>query len=426
MQQKIISSSCKATPTKYTHNSSSHILQHTLSFKLISLISLIFLSALIEASPVPNTLGSITAVPNLQSFANYAAAAYCKAPLENWNCGEVCAKTSGTQLVKDFSNPQLNTRGYIAMNPEKELIIVSYRGTEPTSLRNYFPDFIIYHDTWDPAPGTLVHHGFLNAWEQIQPQVTDDLITLIQEKPDFRIGFMGHSLGGALATFSALDLIQKVPELAKNEKLFLATFGQPRVGDEKFAKFVDDNLRVIRTVVRGDPIPRLPPPWPIPFIGSYKHFGEELYINNPDQDPNAFQECNAEDPNCSESVPLTQLRLRYHSGPYYGVDMTDCDGIPTYEDDENYDYSADPYFNYDPNFNYEGAMGVNGVDGPKGVNGTEGVNGTKEVNGTEGVNGTKEVKDTKEVKGTKEVKDTKEVNGIKGVKGTKGVNGTEY
>lgn len=379
MQQQIISSSCKATPTKYKHTSFSHLLQHTLSFKLISLISLIFLSVLIEAAPVPNTLGSITSIPNLQSFANYAAITYTKGPLENWNCGEVCLATKGTQLVKDFSNPQFNTRGYIAMDPEKQLIIVAYRGTEPGSIRNYISDLIIRHDLWKPAPGrALVHSGFLNAWEHIQPQVTDDLIKLIQEKPNFSIGFMGHSLGGALATFSALDLIQKVPELAKNEKLFLSTFGQPRTGDEIFAKYVDDNLKAVRTIIRGDPIPRLPPSWPIPFIGSYQHFGEELYINNPDQDPDAFQVCKAEDPHCSESVPITQLKLKYHSGPYYGVNMRDAtreSHVNSIEDsnegDENYDYSADPYFNYDPNHDYEGAMRVNGVDGAKGVNGTK-------------------------------------------------------
>ena len=118
MQQQIISSSCKATPTKYTHNSFSHLLQHTLSFKLISLISLIFLSVLIEAFPVPNTPGVITpdtlkTLPNLQSFANYAAAAYSKVPLQNWNCGEVCLATKGTKLVKDFNNAVLNTRGIL-------------------------------------------------------------------------------------------------------------------------------------------------------------------------------------------------------------------------------------------------------------------------------------------------------------------------
>ncbi|POG61169.1 Alpha/Beta hydrolase protein, partial [Rhizophagus irregularis DAOM 181602=DAOM 197198] len=211
--------------------------------------------------------------------------------------------------------------GYIAKDPEKQAIIVAFRGTVPGSIRNYITDIIITRDSWESAPGTLVHRGFLDAWKQIQPQVTDDLVKLIRENPTFQVGFTGHSLGGALATLSALDAIHKAPELAKNENLFLTTFGQPRVGDKKFAKFVDENIKAIRTIVRGDPIPRLPPSWPIPFIGSYKHFGEELYIVNPDQNPAAFIECSAEDPQCSESVPLGELRLKYHGGPYYTVNM---------------------------------------------------------------------------------------------------------
>ncbi|CAB5165505.1 unnamed protein product [Rhizophagus irregularis] len=398
MQQQIISSSYKVTPTKYTHNSFSHLLQHTLSFKLISLISLIFISVLIEAAPVPNTLGSITSIPNLISFANYAAATYSNRPLQNWDCGEVCLATKGTQLVKEITNPRLNTRGYIAKDPEKQAIIVAFRGTVPGSIRNYITDIIITRDSWESAPGTLVHRGFLDAWKQIQPQVTDDLVKLIRENPTFQVGFTGHSLGGALATLSALDAIHKAPELAKNENLFLTTL----VNQE--------------TIVRGDPIPRLPPSWPIPFIGSYKHFGEELYIVNPDQNPAAFIECSAEDPQCSESVPLGELRLKYHGGPYYTVNMGDANREPN-EGDENYDYSADPYFNYDPNYNYGGAMGVNGVDGAKGVNGTKGINATKEVNSTKEVNGTKGVNGTKEVDGTKEVKGTKGVNGVDRAKG---------
>src|SRR2546421_314684 len=110
MQQQIISSSCRATPTKHTHN-----LQHTLSFKLISLISLIFLSVLIEASPVPLPIASIPDLQsfNLQSFANYAAAAYCEAPLNNWDCGEVCQRNNGTEVVKVFNNDVLNTLGIL-------------------------------------------------------------------------------------------------------------------------------------------------------------------------------------------------------------------------------------------------------------------------------------------------------------------------
>ena len=110
----------------------------------------------------------------------------------------------------------------------------------------------------------------------------------------------------------------------------------------------------------------MPPSHSLLFIGFYKHFGEELYIENPDEHPNAFVECNAEDPACSESVPLQQLRVKSHSDPYYGSLTEDFD-----KEFENYDFSADPYFNYDPNYNYE----ANGVDGAKGVNGTKGVNG---------------------------------------------------
>ncbi|CAB5205761.1 hypothetical protein RhiirA1_393102 [Rhizophagus irregularis] len=102
------------------------------------------------------------------------------------------------------------------------------------------------------------------------------------------------------------------------KQLFLSTFGQPRTGDVLFAQYVDETLKSVRTIVRGDPIPRLPPGIPLPFVGLYKHFGEELYTNNLDQDQNEFITYNAEDPNCSESVPLTQLRLKYHSGPYFG------------------------------------------------------------------------------------------------------------
>jgi len=107
--QNIISSSCRATSTKYTHNSLPHFLQRTLlNIKLISLISLIFLSVLIGAPPIP-----IATVPNLQSFANYAAATYCNVPIDNWDCGEVCQATGSTKMVKVFNDNSLNTKGIL-------------------------------------------------------------------------------------------------------------------------------------------------------------------------------------------------------------------------------------------------------------------------------------------------------------------------
>src|SRR2546423_12813141 len=103
-QQNIISSSCRATSTKNTHNSFKLNIN---LISLISLISLIFLSVLIEAFPIPFT------APNLQNFANYAVAAYCSVPIEDWNCGEVCQATDGTKVVKVFSNEKLDTKGIL-------------------------------------------------------------------------------------------------------------------------------------------------------------------------------------------------------------------------------------------------------------------------------------------------------------------------
>ncbi|PKY53004.1 alpha/beta-hydrolase, partial [Rhizophagus irregularis] len=194
-------------------------------------------------------------------------------PNQNWDCGEVCQATAA----------------FIALVESQKLIIILYRGTVPGSFKNLFTDANFITKDYHPTDGLRVHRGFYNAFLEMQPDVTDDVVNLHQERLDFRIGFMGHSLGGALATFSALDFVQKVPELANNEKI---------------------TLKSVRTIVRGDPIPRLPPGIPLPFVGLYKHFGEELYINNLDQDPNEFTTYNAEDPNCSESVPLTQLRLK--------------------------------------------------------------------------------------------------------------------
>ncbi|UZO23115.1 uncharacterized protein OCT59_015459 [Rhizophagus irregularis] len=139
------------------------LLQHTL---LVSLISLIFLSVLIEAPPTPSFFQSLI---------------------------------YGALLIT--------------------LLLLIVRGTVPGSFKNLFTDANFITKDYHSTDGLRVHRGFYNAFLEMQPDVTDDVVNLHQERLDFRIGFMGHSLGGALATFSALDFVQKVPELANNETI---------------------------------------------------------------------------------------------------------------------------------------------------------------------------------------------------------------
>ena len=51
----------------------------------------------------------------------------------------------------------------------------------------------------------------------------------------------GHSLGSALATLTALDLVTKVPGLDRITSLY--TFGSPLVGDHRFAAYFDNRVQ---------------------------------------------------------------------------------------------------------------------------------------------------------------------------------------
>lgn len=54
----------------------------------------------------------------------------------------------------------------------------------------------------------------------------------------FNVSFIGHGFGGALATFAALSFESN----SKNIFNSLITYGQPRIGDSKFASFLVQTL----------------------------------------------------------------------------------------------------------------------------------------------------------------------------------------
>ena len=58
------------------------------------------------------------------------------------------------------------------------------------------------------------------------------MAALIEAHPNSTIFVNGHSLGGALAVFAALDIKLY---LKPSKKMTLYTYGQPRTGNEKFS-----------------------------------------------------------------------------------------------------------------------------------------------------------------------------------------------
>jgi predicted lipase len=78
-------------------------------------------------------------------------------------------------------------------------------------------------------------------------------------KPDYTIHFVGHSLGGAVASLAAMDVSLHMPEIADRIRLY--TYGQPRTGNKEWAEFMSNRpfSNFTRRVTRfRDSVPRLP------------------------------------------------------------------------------------------------------------------------------------------------------------------------
>ncbi len=91
----------------------------------------------------------------------------------------------------------------------------------------------------------------------------------------------GHGLGGALAARCSHDLQDKEHEGIRDVVRGIYTYGQPRIGNEIFARRCQSTyghllyrhvLRRIRHIHANDSVPMFPPP----SIGRFEHFGHEL------------------------------------------------------------------------------------------------------------------------------------------------------
>lgn len=163
-----------------------------------------------------------------------------------------------------------DTEGYVAAN--EEIIIVAFRGTEPSHLRDLLAD-ARFHKVQGPLG--QVHRGFLHAFELVK----DDVLTTIRRFRDKAhpqsLWCTGHSLGGALAVVAAAQL--SVDGHTVNG---LYTFGQPRVGDEIFANECARRVagQYFRFVNNNDTVTRVPPR-----EFAYAHAGEVRYIDTAGQ-----------------------------------------------------------------------------------------------------------------------------------------------
>jgi triacylglycerol lipase len=161
---------------------------------------------------------------------------------------------------------RMDTEGYIAAN--EHIIIVAFRGTEPTHLRNLLAD-AQFHKVQGP-PGE-VHRGFLHAFQLVKDDMVNTIQRLRNKSNPQSLWCTGHSLGGALAVVAAAQLF-----VDGHKVNGLYTFGQPRVGGETFTTECARRLagQYFRFVNNNDTVTRV-----APRALGYAHTGEVRYID---------------------------------------------------------------------------------------------------------------------------------------------------
>lgn len=218
-------------------------------------------------------------------------AAYC--PTDSYLTHTYLGSSLGFQPSHVLVDNYTDTHGFVGVMKDKKAVFVVFRGSY--TISNWISDIdglLVYYDKCRLC---FVHRGFYMAYQAVASQVLVAVADLLKRNPSYKVIVTGHSLGGALATLAAADILQHGTAPAAD--LQLVTFGSPRVGNEYFSSSLTASLQALRWTHAKDPVPHLPPQ-----DQSYRHVGQEVY----EDERGALRDCaSTEDPSCSNQWYLT-------------------------------------------------------------------------------------------------------------------------
>ena len=208
----------------------------------------------------------------------------------------------------------IRSTAFLIQSSDGSVVILAYRGTEPTNLVNWLTDADVHPDKIAfpfprdahpaesslrpdaeavPAEGYAVHAGFYRNVRATRFAVIAALERALDrrsvldddsgspmppmEKPMTTLYLTGHSLGGGMAALMAVMLSVEPPYKKLFAPIFkgACTYGAPMVGSPEFANACAENTfldrNVVRYIYRKDLVPHLPPS----DSDAFQHFGRE-------------------------------------------------------------------------------------------------------------------------------------------------------
>ncbi len=180
-----------------------------------------------------------------------------------------------TSTEEGISNPE--NFGFVVREESTNALIVGIRGTQTPA--EWVKNFTLIPQIFNAAPEFgLVHLGFEQMWKKIRP----DVMAALKAEPDTtRITFLGHSLGGAMATLGIVDIKKNL----KRPLVDLCTFGGPRVGKiifrVKFNKLIKTCFRVVEL---RDVVPHVPSK-----LTLWNHVGREIEVRSKESNAHSLK-----------------------------------------------------------------------------------------------------------------------------------------
>jgi len=218
-----------------------------------------------------------------------AMSSYCGNSLVNssWSC-YWCKQIPDFRFVASWNNPSSHIFGLTGIR--SSTIYVIWRGTVLTDVVNWAKNFQFTKTNYPGVNGAKVHSGFFSEYSSAKDLSLNAIRKALSLCPGCRIIVSGHSLGGALCQFSALD----VASIAGSNSIYLLPLSSPRVGNTEFVNFIQNTIaNRWRVVNKADLVPHVPPK-----IFDFVHIGGEAWLTN-----NRWVYCNSGESNsCSDQL----------------------------------------------------------------------------------------------------------------------------
>jgi predicted lipase len=240
--------------------------------------------------------------------------AYCGGDADSYKSWTFVGDVSDFVVTHDIKGID-DVEGFVAYSDAYKMITVAYRGSHDAKnwILNLDAKKTACPELWG-IEGCHVHEGFLKGEQDVISGVLDAVKSLQAKYSSYDVICTGHSLGAALATLTAMDLIA-----SEVKKVSVWNFGSPRIGDFAFAQGASERLSVHRVTHHKDMVVHTPP-----MNMDFEHCSTEWY-----EDPTAsVVECiGFEDPNCSDQWAIATSIDDHLTYMGLAMGMDGCDWV---------------------------------------------------------------------------------------------------